>query len=509
MATPPVGERWTPAPNACRDPAAACLGVLGASPPRPAPPPDIPPPPHAGSHHVPSGSLPALGQVAFPGPAPPGLSSAPAPSGLACDFPPVAPQASFQGGPPLTAPALVAMAAPQAKAAAGAPPGHPAAQGTAPVEAPAPLPATMARVDVAAYGPPSTVLSVTTRAPLPPPPSPGKLLIAVEAVSLSPSDYRMLSGDTAWAKRLPGGSFPYTPGGDVAGTIVGVHPEDAARWAVGTPVVATWELCGTGGLAHYCLVDASRTAVRPRGVDALTGAAAANSAGHALLAVRAAGPLAAKRVLVLGGAGGVGSAVVQLARAGGAGHVAATASTAGRLDGLGVDDAIAYSDRNWAVLPPSTPPYDVIFDCAVGAAAWVAVTSTPGLLTPARSGGRFMAIHHDWRIVAHGVWDLVRFLGPMLGRMVGSRLRPWGPRYVMYLGSVSAATLGEVLGLVDPDGDGGASLRVLMDPAGPFPFTTDGVRAAFELHASHHARGKVVIDVAGTVTAGGGAERGG
>lgn len=401
------------------------------------------------------------------------------------------------------------MAAPPEAAAAGAPAGKAAAAGAAPAQAPPPLPPTMARVDAAAYGDPDKVLSVTTGAPLPPPPTPGKLLVAVDAVSLSPSDYRMLSGDTAWAKRLPGGSFPYTPGGDVAGTIVGVHPADAARWAVGTPVVATWELCGTGGLANYCLVDASRTAVRPRGVDAATGAAVANSVGHALLVVRAAGPLTAKRVLVLGGAGGVGSAVVQLARAAGAGHVAATASTVARLDGLGVDDAIAYPDRDWAVLPPGTPPYDVIFDCAVGDAAWAAVTSTRGLLMPGRSGGRFMAVHHSWRIVAHGVMDLVRFMSPLLGRVVGSRLRPWGPRFVMYLGTISAATLGEVLGLVDPDRDGGASLKVVMDPAGPFPFTTDGVRAAFELHASHHARGKVVIDVAGAAAAGGGAERGG
>ncbi|GAB0491504.1 hypothetical protein MMPV_002758 [Pyropia vietnamensis] len=364
----------------------------------------------------------------------------------------------------------------------------------------------MTRVDAAAYGPPAKVLSVTKGAPLPPPPSPGKLLVAVDAVSLSPSDYRMLSGDTVWAKRLPGGRFPYTPGGDVAGTIVGVHPADAARWAVGTPVVATWEISGTGGLANYCLVDAARTVVRPRGVDAMTGAAAANSAGHALLATRAT-PLAAKRVLVLGGAGGVGSAVVQLVRAAGASHVAATASTLARLDGLGVDDAIVYPDRDWTVLPPGTPPYDVIFDCGVGAAAWAAVNSTPGLLAPGRSGGRFVAIHHAWHIVVHGITDLVRFLGPLLGRVVGSRFRPWGPRFVMYLGSISPATLREVLGLVDPDTDGGASLRVVMDPAGPFPFTTDGVRAAFELHASHHARGKVVIDVAGAAAASGETEQ--
>jgi len=34
-----------------------------------------------------------------------------------------------------------------------------------------------------------------------------------------------------------------------------------------------------------------------------------------------------------------------------------------------------------------------------------------------------------------------------------------------------------------------------IDPQGPFPFTSDGVRRAFELQASKHAKGKVVIKV--------------
>ena len=39
-------------------------------------------------------------------------------------------------------------------------------------------------------------------------------------------------------------------------------------------------------------------------------------------------------------------------------------------------------------------------------------------------------------------------------------------------------------------------LKPIFDPAGPLPFTADGIAQAFQLQASRHALGKVVIDVA-------------
>jgi len=39
-------------------------------------------------------------------------------------------------------------------------------------------------------------------------------------------------------------------------------------------------------------------------------------------------------------------------------------------------------------------------------------------------------------------------------------------------------------------------LKAVIDPSGPFPFTTKGVRAAFNLQKSRHPKGKVVIHVA-------------
>jgi len=300
-----------------------------------------------------------------------------------------------------------------------------------------------------------------------------------------------------------------------APTARAAHPTAASVFAVGDRVVATWAIAGSGGLADYGLVDARLTAACPPSVSAVDGAALANSAGHALLAVRAATVAPGERVLVLGGGGGVGTALVQWARAAGAGFIAATGADAGRLAATGVDEAIPYGEREWSTLPPGTPPYDVVFDCAVGDAAWAAVTAAPlgAVLKGAHDGGRCLAIHHAARIVMHGWVDLVRWSVRAAARVAVNRCRRAEPRYIDFIGRVDGGVLREVLAAA---ADG--TLRAVIEPAGPFPQTTEGVRAAFNLHASRHARGKVVIRVApetgggwqgGATTQPSGPERGG
>jgi NADPH:quinone reductase-like Zn-dependent oxidoreductase len=40
------------------------------------------------------------------------------------------------------------------------------------------------------------------------------------------------------------------------------------------------------------------------------------------------------------------------------------------------------------------------------------------------------------------------------------------------------------------------TLKPVMNPKGPFPFTTEGVRDAFHVQESRHTQGKVVVHVA-------------
>ena len=295
----------------------------------------------------------------------------------------------------------------------------------------------------------------------------------------------MLSGDTALVK-YPSKGFPYVPGLDVCGQVVEAVPP----FAVGDWVVATWgDAFGAGGAAEYSVVDPALTVPKPEGLDCVGAAALANSAGHALMALRAAKVQPGDRVLVLGGSGGVGTAMVQLARTAefGASYVAATSTDVGLLASLGVDRPIDYSQEDWSRLDEFVArPFDVIIDCAEGVAAWRRVRDGSGVL---RAGGRFVAVVlNEWHIQMTRWWHLPAFLLPPLGRMLRSRLGR--TRYAMYVGTLDGSVLAELLRLAE-----GGQLRPVVDPEGPYPLSTDGAVAAFERLASRRAKGKVVVAI--------------
>ena len=347
----------------------------------------------------------------------------------------------------------------------------------------------MRAVTASAFGPPRDVLRLEANVPRPCGRE-NKLLIRISACSLSPGDWRMLSGDTSLAKKPD--AFPYVPGLDVCGVVVenGAAAETGAQaFAVGDTIVATWGgAFGTGGLAEYALVDASMAAPKPDGLSCADAAALANSAGHALLALRAARVAPGDRVLVLGGGGGVGSALVQLARAPefGASFVAATSSDTALLTSLGVDRPIDYTREDWWS-PNATAArlFDVIVDCAEGATAWRRVRGGDSVL---KRSGRFVAVViNEWHIPMTKPWHLFGFLLPPLCRVLRSQLGG-AVKYVVYAQSLDAAVLGEVLELASS-----GQLRAVVDPSGPFAFSSEGAAAAFDRLRSRHAKGKLVI----------------
>lgn len=96
------------------------------------------------------------------------------------------------------------------------------------------------------------------------------------------------------------------------------------------------------------LVHPAYAAHKPPGVPPLLAACCPTSATTAYRFVRDVACVSdGERVLVLGGAGGVGSAAVQLAKAAGASFVAATSTQAALLRSLGADDVIDYTAANW------------------------------------------------------------------------------------------------------------------------------------------------------------------
>ncbi|CAL9660955.1 zinc-binding dehydrogenase [Streptomyces sp. enrichment culture] len=182
-----------------------------------------------------------------------------------------------------------------------------------------------------------------------PEPRPDQAVVEVRAVSVNRGDLSLLG-------MLPPGS---RLGFDVAGTVVRAAA-DGSGPPPGTRVAGVAERDGWG---ERVALSAARLAPLPDGVE-WTDAAAVPVAGlTALYALRNAGSLLGRRVLVTGASGGVGRIAVQLARASGA-EVSAWAGSAERLKGLaelGAAEATTYEAG-----PGVTQPVHVLVDSVGG-----------------------------------------------------------------------------------------------------------------------------------------------
>jgi NADPH2:quinone reductase len=185
----------------------------------------------------------------------------------------------------------------------------------------------------AAYGPIEqlTVEDVPT-----PVPGPRQVRISVKAAALNYPDALMVQG-LYQANPTP----PFSPGLEFSGVVSAIG-DDAGRWKLGDRVVAL----GQGGFAEEAIADANRLMPLPRGMDFATGAATFLTYCTSLHAFKDRGRLqAGESVLVLGAAGGVGLAAIEIAKALGA-RVLAAASSEAKLEACrqaGADAVVNYS----------------------------------------------------------------------------------------------------------------------------------------------------------------------
>lgn len=163
-------------------------------------------------------------------------------------------------------------------------------------------------------------------------------------------------------------ALPFVPGAEVAGTIDAVG-DGVQGLAPGMAVAA---LCGIGGFAEACVVDAALCVPLPPGVPMDLAASLVLAWGTSWHALRDRAALReGETLLVLGAAGGVGLAAVQIGHAIGA-RVIAAAGTPEKLAlcrAHGADEAIDYEreDLREALkrLTAGKGP-DVIFDAVGG-----------------------------------------------------------------------------------------------------------------------------------------------
>lgn len=134
---------------------------------------------------------------------------------------------------------------------------------------------------------------------------------------------------------------PFAPGGEISGVIEAVG-EGVQGWAVGDRVLA---VTGFGGLAERVVVDAPRLFALPAERDFAEGAALLLTYATVIHALVDRGRLReGQTLLVLGAAGGVGLAAIELGKALGARVIAAVSSEekAGVARSAGADDTLVY-----------------------------------------------------------------------------------------------------------------------------------------------------------------------
>ncbi len=167
---------------------------------------------------------------------------------------------------------------------------------------------------------------------------PGHVIVDIRSCALNFPDVLMVEGKY---QSLP--PFPFTPGGEFAG-VVGEIADDVTSWQVGDAVFGA---CGHGAMAEKISVAAKALRPKPEAMSFAQASGISTTYGTSYYALKQRANLqAAETLLVLGAAGGVGLAAVELGKAMGA-RVIAAASSAEKLrvaQQAGADELIDYSD---------------------------------------------------------------------------------------------------------------------------------------------------------------------
>ncbi|EPS71670.1 quinone oxidoreductase-like protein, partial [Genlisea aurea] len=276
-----------------------------------------------------------------------------------------------------------------------------------------------------------------------------QVLIKVVAAALNPVDYKRRLG---YYKNTDS-PLPTIVGYDVAGVVVKVGSQvkefkegdevygDVIEKAVSGPR-------NYGTIAEYTIAEERLLAHKPKNLDFVQAASLPLALETAYQGLEKAGLSEGKSLLVLGGAGGVGSLAIQLGKqVFRASKVAATAST-GKLDlirSLGADLAIDYTKEKFE---ESSEKFDVVYD---------AVGEGDRAVKAIKEGGAALTI--------------------------ASAIPPPGFFFVL-------TSDGGTLKKLNPYFESG-KLKPIVDPKGPFPF--EKTVEAFAHLETNRATGKVVI----------------
>lgn len=205
------------------------------------------------------------------------------------------------------------------------------------------------------YGPPEDLVFEETADPAP---GPGEVAVDVRAAGVGFVDSLYVQG--LYQVKPP---LPFIPGSEVAGIVFSIG-EGVKGLEVGDPVLG---MANAGAFAEKTLMAANACVRKPEAMGFPAAAGFLVAYCTALFAFRERGDLkAGETVLVLGAAGSVGLAAIDVAKAMGA-RVIAAASTPEKLaacEAQGADALVDYTDENWraAVEEAAGGGVDLVYD---------------------------------------------------------------------------------------------------------------------------------------------------
>jgi NADPH:quinone reductase-like Zn-dependent oxidoreductase len=306
-----------------------------------------------------------------------------------------------------------------------------------------------------------------------PAPGPGQVLVRINASGVNPLDGKIRSGQAAHARQ----PLPAVLGMDLAGTIEALG-EGVSGWLPGDEVYAMATGIGgaQGSLAQFAAVDARLLAHKPDNLSMR------EAAGLPLVLITAweglvdrARVRAGHKVLIHGGAGGVGHVAVQIARAFGA-EVFATGSAGQQaiIESFGATfiDYRKSSVEDYVAEHTGGEGFDIVYDTVGGEtldASFKAARVYEGHVVSCLGWGQHSLAPLSFRAATYsGVFTLLPLLTGKGGEHHGQILR-------------EAAQLIEA-----------GKLKPLLDPR---QFTLQTAEAAHELLAGGAAQGRLVIEI--------------
>ncbi len=309
----------------------------------------------------------------------------------------------------------------------------------------------------------------------------GEVLVRVHAAGLNPVDYKTRDGMLKVVQRYP---LPVVMGNELSGVVEELG-EGVASFAPGDRVFARMPKDTMGGLAEYAVVPEQFLAKMPASIDFNTAAGVPLAGLTALQALRDELHVGrGSRIFIPGGAGGVGTFAIQLAKWLGA-EVTTTASPRGRalVEALGADVVIDYTKERFE---ERLRDMDGAFDLLGGET----LLKSFGVV---KRGGKVVSIagmpepETARKDLGRGLF--LRALFWLASYKIRAVARKHGVSYRYLFMHPDGAELAELADLIDA-----GTVRPVIDRV----FALNDVAEAFAYLESGRAKGKVVVEIEGS-----------